>query len=362
MPSVEVRMRGAVVASLVLGLVACDATEDPSPEGPRAVIHVEPLDLPTHDARFFVDLAIVGRGGLVSDTRGISSAHYGDGLALNYVVPCDASGDGQSRVDVSVRGLRAGSHARERLPSGLVPPRFGVGVTCVENRDTRLDLRMPVAAVRAIDDDLAIAFDDVRCRVSQTCGGDAAALEVTCTRVGGGAVELGVRDARLVCDDMALDVAPVGETRTQLGVTTTMRAAVGPRATTWSARASPADLPGCALEADLVAAPRFVGGQAPACHAWPVMQVALPIAPGACGATPDLELVYHEAGGPRVDDLIASRRAPRAEAPTPTLCQAAPALGAHPPAAAGEGGTTMREARQGFIDLAIEVVLPLAPE
>lgn len=339
-----------LVGASGLSLGACDGAGDSSFTPPVASFSVAPIFLPDLDDPYRFNLAVTGPSGFRYERAGLRAALYGTKRAeVNYIGSCDASADGLNRVELSVE--RDPGQRTHRLAPRLLLPETRLGVRCSQDKDTYLEQRMVAAELEERPTETLVRFDDVRCVATQRCAAEGNAMEVRCSRPGERAVALGIRDARLVCGGLEDAVDPLGSTASRLGVTTVTRDLSGEDAA-WRAEVSPADLPGCTLEAELVAAADLAAGRAPACHAWPVLEVALPLGK-ACEARPQVAVAFEEAGGPPVDELVQSR-AHRATPPTApeSQCAALPLGLAAPSAAPGATG------RQGFLDLHLQLVLP----
>lgn len=337
------------VGGIGLGSGACGDTTG-EVDRPRSQVSVQSLDLPGLDGPYMFAFAVTGPSGFRQERTGLRPALYGASAGeITYVAVCDASRDGLNRVDLSVD--RDPGQRTDRLAPRLLLPETQLGVRCAKDQDTILEQRLVAAELDQRPAETRIRFDDVRCVATQACAADGNALEVRCARPGGKPVALGIRDTRLVCAGLEEAVEPLGTTVSRLGVTARTRD-VGGEDAAWRAEVSPSDLPGCRLEAELVAAPDLGAGRAPACHAWPVLEVAMPLG-GACEASAEVHVAFAEAGGPHVDDIV-ENRAYRAAPPAPTAsdCAARPLGFTTPSATSGDEGG------QGFLDLYLELVLP----
>lgn len=335
----------------VPALGACDAEIDSSPPPMTTEIQVHPLFLPELDGPYRFNFAVTSPSGFRSEGTGLRPASFGTKPnEVLYVSGCDASGDGLNRVELSV-DRDSGEPTTRRAPQLLLPEtRFAV--RCSEQQDTFLGQRLVAAELDRRAAETRVHFDDVRCVATQTCAADGTALEVRCARPGARPVALGIRDTRLVCAGLEEAVQPLGTTLSRWGVTARTRD-VGGEDAAWRAEVSPADLSGCTLEAELVAAADLGAGRGPSCHAWPVLEVTLPLG-GACGSKAEVDVAFAEAGGPEVDEIVENRVA-RAAPPvaTDSSCAAMATGVAAPSATNGE-----EEEMQGFLGMHLELVLP----
>lgn len=359
-------MRNLMSAACVLGvgglggLAACDDTNE-WPSGPvTSTVSVTPLDLPDLEGPYSFELALTGPSGPLHRQTGLRPAQFGSKPGeITYIAACDASGDGLNRLELTA--LRDPGERTTRQAPRLTLPETQVGVRCIENQDVVLGQRMVAAELERRDTDTRVRFDDVRCVATQACAPEGNALEVRCARPGGKPVALGIRDARLSCGSLEEALDPLGTTHTRLGVSAVTRD-VGRGdgrddrgEAAWRAELSPADLAGCTFEAELVAAADLDAGQAPACHAWPVLEVALPLG-GACDGGAELAVSFAEAGGPTLDAVVENRAARLA--PMHPMTPAETACAARQPVVLSPNGTTNANLSQGFLDLHLELVFP----
>jgi len=288
-------------------------------EGTDVRIEVDPLDPSAASMDYLFDLRVVGPNGqLVTQEDGLAAAAYGnDRGAILYVVACQP---GLNQVGVGVRDIVDGVAGGGMVPEGLVQPmRLNLTGSCFENTDAPLSLGAELATLREDSAGAAvIAFADITCTTKQACGETGVSVEVACSRSAeaGMGVSLGVSGTRVVCGGTALAFDPQGETtafETKFKSTASSNGATS----RWSmaADATATDLSGCRLEASIIAAPDLLGGFGPACKAWPVLELNLPLAPSECADASVVSVGYRH-GMEFASELVIDARGPYT--PTPT--------------------------------------------
>ncbi|MFO0749502.1 MAG: matrixin family metalloprotease [Myxococcota bacterium] len=338
--------RLALALAVAPTLAACDDFAGSSTPQSHLVVSVAPLpplDL-THD--FQIDLGLRDATGLDQPMASdLSASSFGDGRALSWVGAC---APGSNRLAVTV-------HDVSPAPEGLVEPgTASVPFTCVGGADTALDFGFELATLRAGPGGAAaIAFGDVRCSATPTCGAAGESLVVRCDRPGveDGSVTLGVRGTRVVCGSLEVPIAPDGASQA-FDASFDASAIAAPDAATWRVAAAVSDLGGCRLEAELMAAPELFGGHGPACVAWPTLAVAMPLDGSACAGAGPVAVGYRH--GAEYTAAIAVDASGVHAPATPDHWQASCAT---TPAAAPEAG--LRDTGgEGFFDLSFVLTMP----
>jgi len=337
-------------------VAACDEDTFVSDPEPSFTVSVAPL--PPLDGQFdyLADLRFADRtGSVLSEFLDLPMNLYGDRKStMTYVGACSP---GSAAVGLAVHDVII---AGEGPIADLVEPaRVSVGVACGANQDVPLDYDFELATLREDGDGTAIAFADLRCSARRSCEADRVAVEVTCVREGDDTrMELGIGETRLVCGALDVPVSPGGVGA--LGVTLERTPLSEGDRRGWTLATTSTDLPGCHLEAQLIAAPELVGGHGKPCTGWPVLDVALPLSTAACASERVVDVAYRD-GASFTSELVVDALGVRVPSPatgwTPA-CAAAPDVWQQSPPTAGSGEVRVRDAEQGFVDIALDVRLP----
>lgn len=339
-------------------VAACDEGDTFVSE-PGPTITVSVLPLPPLDGRldYQADLRFSDRSGSVlADFLDLPMRLYGDGMsAMTFVGACTP---GDAAVGLAVHDV---STTGEGPIADIVQPaRVSVGVACTANADVLLDYGFELATLREDADGAAIAFADMRCTAQRSCDADRVGIQVACVRQGGdGRVELGISQARLVCGALDLPISPEGEVGA-LGITVDRTPSSEGDRSGWSLATATTDLPGCRIEAAIIAAPELVGGHGQPCTGWPVVRLALPLSTAACASERVVEVAYQDGASftsELVIDALGARVPPAISGWSPSCAAASDVWRLAAPSRSADE-TLMTDAPQGFIDLALEVRLP----
>ena len=339
-------------------VAACDEGDTFVSE-PGPTISVSVLPLPPLDGQldYQADLRFSDRSGSVlADFLDLPMRLYGDGMsAMTFVAACTP---GDAAVGLAVHDVNIAGEGP--IADIVQPARVSVGIACTANGDVLLDYGFELATLREDADGAAIAFADLRCTAQRSCDADRVGVQVACVRQGGdGRVELGISQARLVCGALDLPISPEGEVGA-LGIAIDRTPSSEGDRSGWSLATATTDLPGCRIEAAIIAAPELVGGHGQPCTGWPVMRLALPLSTSACASERVVDVAYQD-GASFTSELVVDALGTRVPSPTagwtPT-CAATPDVWQHSAPTAGSGEVTVRDAPQGFIDVALEVKLP----
>lgn len=281
---------------------ACDDT-DYRPSGPKFEVSVTPI--PTLDGLFFFDLGfrtLSASGEEVMSKTGLSSQLYGFDGAITYIGVC---APGEGHIELGVENVQFNDP--DPQAGHLVEANVSLDIECAAGTDTQLAYDFELATLNERGPISLVEFSDVTCTVARTCKASGIGADVTCSRSvdDGLGVALGLIDSRIVCGTLGVPVAPIGENTPAPDLASIKTSAEsGLAIQRWSIQATPpsnspdgslSSRQDCHLEARFIAAPELSGGRPPACTAWPVVELSVPLSVEDCANTSPVSVDYIDA-------------------------------------------------------------------